>query len=86
MDTQGWCPSSTPNILERLLGDSERAFVRGSNGGVGDMFLHLDFEAPEEMMSRERVALGWAIIRVLHPLLMCSVEVERGDFDQAKFR
>ncbi|KIJ46118.1 hypothetical protein M422DRAFT_29494 [Sphaerobolus stellatus SS14] len=86
MSSHQWHPSAQDGTLERLLGDSERAFVRGSNGGVGDMFLHLDFiVGKEEMMDRERVYLAWGMLRVLHPLLMCAVEVEGNDFDNAKF-
>ncbi|KDR67496.1 hypothetical protein GALMADRAFT_258083 [Galerina marginata CBS 339.88] len=65
--------AKTGTTFERLFGDSEAAFYPGSKVGLGDMFLHLDFRAPQPAVLRERVTIAWAIIRRRHPVLMCRV-------------
>ncbi|THV07842.1 hypothetical protein K435DRAFT_847650 [Dendrothele bispora CBS 962.96] len=62
----------------RPLGDSEYSYFPASqNNGVGDMFLHLAFRAPAELLQHDRVATAWAVIRSRHPLLMSSVVLDQ---------
>ena len=68
-----WVPTQSSSTLQRALGDSEYAFFKNSSTGLGDMFLHLAFRAPPDIMQRERVCIAWSMIRALHPLLMSKV-------------
>ncbi|KAJ7631066.1 hypothetical protein FB45DRAFT_747482 [Roridomyces roridus] len=62
--------------LERPLGDTEVSyFLPSRESGVNDMYLHLGFRAPPEIMRRNRVSLVWAILRLKHPLLASRVEM-----------
>ncbi|KAJ7293723.1 hypothetical protein C8J57DRAFT_35901 [Mycena rebaudengoi] len=70
--------------LERPLGDTELSYFLPSRGnGVNDMYLHLGFRAPPEIMSRDRVCLVWTILRLRHPLLASKVEMH--DYDEINF-
>lgn len=77
--------TSVGNAFQRPLGDSEFAFFPASRSGLGDMFLHLAFRAPREMLRPSRVAIAWAVIRNRHPLLMCKVLVHGEDVNSARF-
>ncbi|KAF9245806.1 hypothetical protein BU15DRAFT_40570 [Melanogaster broomeanus] len=61
-------------LVERRMGNSELSFFLPSRAnGVNDMYLHLGFDAPEQLVRRARVRAVWAILRVRHPLLASKV-------------
>ncbi|KAJ6519969.1 hypothetical protein C8R45DRAFT_42657 [Mycena sanguinolenta] len=73
-----------PNRLERQLGDTEASyFLPSRENGVNDMYLHLGFRAPPEIMKRSRVCTVWAILRLKHPLLASHVKMH--DYDDIRF-
>ncbi|KAJ4485801.1 hypothetical protein J3R30DRAFT_3282574 [Lentinula aciculospora] len=73
-----------PTRLERRLGDTETSyFLPSRESGVNDMYLHLGFSAQAQALQRDRVAHVWAILRLKHPLLACSVEMR--DYNDLRF-
>ncbi|KAJ6575267.1 hypothetical protein B0H19DRAFT_1344161 [Mycena capillaripes] len=70
--------------LERQLGETEVSyFLPSRESGVNDMYLHLGFRSPSEIMSRSRVCLVWTILRLKHPLLASKVQMH--DYDDIRF-
>ncbi|KAJ3787143.1 hypothetical protein GGU10DRAFT_417189 [Lentinula aff. detonsa] len=73
-----------PTRLERRLGDTETSyFLPSRESGVNDMYLHLGFSAQPRTLARDRLAHVWAILRLKHPLLACSVEMH--NYDDIRF-
>ncbi|KAG6911271.1 hypothetical protein DXG01_002110 [Tephrocybe rancida] len=77
--------ATTANHFERPLGDSEFAFFPASKDGLGDMFLHLAFRAPQANVRQERVLNAWAVLRNRHPLLACNVTEEEANAPRFSF-
>ncbi|EGN93129.1 hypothetical protein SERLA73DRAFT_64480 [Serpula lacrymans var. lacrymans S7.3] len=68
--------TSEPVQYERRLGESELSYYLPSRAtGVNDMYLHLDFRAPEHLLRHARVRMVWAILRGRHPLLASRVHM-----------
>ncbi|CAE6511000.1 unnamed protein product [Rhizoctonia solani] len=69
----------------RELGCNELSYYLPSRGdGVNDMYLHLGFVAPPELVSPARVHAIWATQRLKHPLLASRI-VTGSDVGCAKF-
>ncbi|KZT75031.1 hypothetical protein DAEQUDRAFT_720240 [Daedalea quercina L-15889] len=69
---------------ERKMGDTELSyFLPSRQTGVNDMYLHLAFDAPPQLLRHARVRLVWAILRLRHPLL--SAKVVMHDYDDVRF-
>ncbi|GAA5950964.1 hypothetical protein JCM3765_004642 [Sporobolomyces pararoseus] len=73
--------SSDPSrqVLKRRLGPTEVSYYLGSRGqglkgGVNDMYLHIGFRAPSELMSEERILKIWKTLLCRHTLLWSTVE------------
>ncbi|GAA5993870.1 hypothetical protein JCM5350_006826 [Sporobolomyces pararoseus] len=73
--------SSDPSrqVLKRRLGPTEVSYYlgsrgQGSKGGVNDMYLHIGFRAPSELLSKERVLKIWKTLLARHTLLWSTVE------------
>lgn len=72
---------------ERQLGDTEASYFLPSClptnesdlQGVNDMYLHLTFRAPPELVTKSRLTLVWATIRQMHPLLASKVVMNNVD-------
>ncbi|KAI6163872.1 hypothetical protein EDD17DRAFT_1475849 [Pisolithus thermaeus] len=63
-----------PCSVDRRMGDTELSYyLPARSNGVNDMYLHIGFDAPAHLVQRPRVRLVWAILRMQHPLLSCSV-------------
>ncbi|KAF9225476.1 hypothetical protein BS17DRAFT_873159 [Gyrodon lividus] len=70
--------------VERKMGSSELSYFLPSRAnGVNDMYLHLGFNAPEQLVRRARVHLVWAILRVRHPLLASKVSMR--NYEDVRF-
>ncbi|KAF8755107.1 hypothetical protein RHS01_05445 [Rhizoctonia solani] len=65
------CQSDRPRFSRDLLtGCNELSYFLPSRAdGVNDMYLHLGFQAPPELISPQRVHAIWAVQRLRHPLL-----------------
>ena len=50
---------------------------------LGERYLHLGFNAPEHLVTRERVRAVWAILRLRHPLLAAHAQMH--DYDDVRF-
>ncbi|KAF8685418.1 hypothetical protein RHS04_00455 [Rhizoctonia solani] len=81
------CQSDRPRF-SRDLGCNELSYFLPSRAdGVNDMYLHLGFQAPPELISPQRVHAIWAIQRLRHPLLAsrvvnpCNVSCARFEYD-----
>ncbi|KAF4623417.1 hypothetical protein D9613_002249 [Agrocybe pediades] len=62
--------------VERRLGETEASyFLPSRESGVNDMYLHLGCTVSSYLVSRQRVSLAWAIMRVRHPLLASCVKM-----------
>ncbi|CAE6337170.1 unnamed protein product [Rhizoctonia solani] len=60
--------------FSRELGCNELSYFLPSRAdGVNDMYLHLSFQAPPELVSLQRIHAIWAIQRLRHPLLASRV-------------
>ncbi|CAE6470327.1 unnamed protein product [Rhizoctonia solani] len=60
--------------FSRELGCNELSYFLPSRAdGVNDMYLHLGFRAPPELISPRRVHAIWAIQRLRHPLLASRI-------------
>ncbi|KAG2022925.1 hypothetical protein CC2G_000639 [Coprinopsis cinerea AmutBmut pab1-1] len=69
----------------RRLGETELSYYLPSReNGVNDMYLHLGFRAPANLVARSRVRIIWAIIRQRHPLLAASIRMN--DYDDVRFK
>ncbi|KIK97547.1 hypothetical protein PAXRUDRAFT_763851 [Paxillus rubicundulus Ve08.2h10] len=69
---------------QRKLGSNELSYFLPSRAnGVNDMYLHLGFDAPEQLVHRARVHTVWAILRVRHPLLASKVVIR--NYDDVRF-
>ncbi|EJU05458.1 hypothetical protein DACRYDRAFT_46425 [Dacryopinax primogenitus] len=85
-------PPQTPTRLpgtvwQRKLGDTELSyFLPSRTEGVNDMYLCIDFTAPRDLVTDERVLAIWAILRTKHPLLAAEVCMQEGEYDSASFR
>ncbi|QRW20465.1 hypothetical protein RhiXN_09440 [Rhizoctonia solani] len=67
------CQSDRPRF-SRDLGCNELSYFLPSRAdGVNDMYLHLGFQAPPELISPQRVHAIWAVQRLRHPLLASRV-------------
>ncbi|KAJ7824440.1 hypothetical protein B0H14DRAFT_3728571 [Mycena olivaceomarginata] len=76
-----FCDSS---LLERPLGETEVSyFLPSREDGVNDMYLHLGFRAPSQIMERGRARSVWSFLRLKHPLLASKVEMRH--YDDIKF-
>ncbi|CAE6455072.1 unnamed protein product [Rhizoctonia solani] len=61
--------------LTRQLGCNELSYYLPSRAdGVNDMYLHLGFHAPSELITPPRVHAIWATQRLKHPLLASRIE------------
>ncbi|KAF8846056.1 hypothetical protein BDN67DRAFT_992998 [Paxillus ammoniavirescens] len=70
--------------VERKLGSNELSYFLPSRAnGVNDMYLHLGFDAPEQLVRRARVHAVWAILRVRHPLLASKVTIR--NYEDVRF-
>ncbi|KAF8600440.1 hypothetical protein BDV93DRAFT_538724 [Ceratobasidium sp. AG-I] len=84
---------ASPSILEHIFsicrytrrGSSELSYFLPSRGdGVNDMYVHLGFRAPKELLERDRLQAIWAIERARHPLLSARI-VPGSDVGFAEF-
>ncbi|KAH8835541.1 hypothetical protein DL96DRAFT_1666279 [Flagelloscypha sp. PMI_526] len=77
--------------FERQLGNTEVSYFLPSRlpscdptlNGVNDMYLHLGFTAPADIVSAKRLVLIWAIMRQTHPLLASKVVMH--DYEDIRF-
>ncbi|KAH6917006.1 hypothetical protein BKA70DRAFT_1251121 [Coprinopsis sp. MPI-PUGE-AT-0042] len=71
-------------VVCRKMGDTELSYYLPSReSGVNDMYLHIGFRAPANLVARSRVRVIWAILRQRHPLLAAKVRME--DYDNVLF-
>ncbi|TRM66058.1 hypothetical protein BD626DRAFT_486622 [Schizophyllum amplum] len=76
-------PDKVP-AAHRQLSDIEASyFLPARANGVNDMYLHLGFNAPAELVRRSRVRLVWAILRLRHPLLASRIDMR--DYEDIRF-
>ncbi|TFK30927.1 hypothetical protein FA15DRAFT_662997 [Coprinopsis marcescibilis] len=69
-------PKDSGKNVARQLGETEVSYYLPSReNGVNDMYLHLGFRAPVDLVTSSRVRLIWAILRQRHPLLAAKVRM-----------
>ncbi|CAK5262334.1 unnamed protein product [Mycena citricolor] len=76
----------TQLVYRRELSPNELSyFLQSRATGLNDVFTSIAFRAPSTLMSPVRLSIVWAIMRQRHSLLACSVEMPRGNYDDAHF-
>ncbi|CAE7215678.1 unnamed protein product [Rhizoctonia solani] len=73
------------STFARQLGCNELSYFLPSRAdGVNDMYLHLGFRAPPELITPSRLHAIWAVQRLKHPLLASRI-ISGPDVSQARF-
>ncbi|KAJ7058094.1 hypothetical protein C8F01DRAFT_1255978 [Mycena amicta] len=76
---------ATPTFYRKLSSNELSYFLQSRADGANDLFILVEVQAPEALLTPLRIQIVWAILRLRHTLLASRVQMKPGCYDDARF-